>query len=443
MPESHPFDEIPAGVFAARRAEACRRLGRSVLVLPAAPPLYRSRDTEVRYRPDSELYYLTGVTEPGAVAVLLGDEARFILFVRGRDPEAELWAGPRLGPEGAAERYGADETLPLSKLDERLPELLHVGSRIHYRPGRGDHLERLVFGALATARRRGVRQGTGPRGVEDPGEILDDMRVIKDAHEIERIREAVRLTELGHRAGLAAARPGVGEWEVEAAVEHAFRAAGGAGPGFETIVGSGPNACVLHYVDNGRRIEAGDLVLVDAGAEAGLYNGDVTRTIPASGRFTEPQREIYDLVEGARAAAVNATRPGATVADVHDAAVKVLSEGMVRLGLLEAGAGGAVEQGAHQRYFPHRTSHWLGLDVHDPGDYALRGRPRVLEPGMLITVEPGLYIPAGAAGAAARWAGIGVRIEDDVLVTRDGRENLTATLPTAASEVEAMVGGSR
>ncbi len=439
MSEIHSSDEIPADILAARRAEACRRLGRGVMLLPAAPPVYRSRDTEIRYRPDSELYYLTGVTEPGSVAVLLGEEGRFVLFVRDRDPEAELWTGPRLGPGRAAERFGADETLSLSLLDERLPELLHKGARIHYRLGRGDHLERLVLGALATARRRGVRYGDGPRGIEDPGEILDEMRVVKDAHEIERMRTAARVTLEGHRAGLAAVRAGTGEWEVEAAVDAAFRAGGAAGPAFETIVGSGANACVLHYVDNARTIAEGDLVLIDAGAEMGHYNGDVTRTVPAGGRFTEAQREIYDLVESARAAAVEAAGPGVPVASVHEAAVRVLSEGMVRLGLLEGTGGRSAADGAYQRYFPHRTSHWLGLDVHEPGDYARDGESRRLEPGMILTVEPGLYIPADAGGPAARWAGIGVRIEDDILVTEDGRENLTAALPTDADAVEALM----
>ncbi len=440
----HDDEEQPtADIFASRRSDAFGRLGRGVLVLPAASILYRSRDTEVRYRPDSELYYLTGATEPGTVAVLLGEERRFVLFVRDRDPEADLWTGGRLGPDEAAERFEADETHPLSELDAKLPELLQAGDRVHFRIGRGDHLERMVVAALEKARRRGARGGTGPRGILDPGEVLDEMRLVKDVLEIERLRAAARVTVQGQRAGLEVARPGAGEWEVEAAVDGTFRAAGAAGPGFPTIVGSGPNACVLHYVRNERTIEEGDLVLLDAGAELAMYNGDVTRTVPADGRFTGPQRAVYDLVEEARRVALAAVKPGATVAEVHTAAVGVLAEGLVELELLDGPVEDLIEEEGYRKYFPHRTSHWLGLDVHDPGDYACAGKPRELVPGMALTIEPGLYIPPGAGGKAARYAGIGVRIEDDVLVTAGGCENLTDSLPTAAEEIEALAGNGR
>jgi len=434
-----PLDGIPAIRFEERRSSVLRALGRGVMVLPAAPLLYRSRDTEVAYRADSELFWVTGATEPGTVAVLMGgDEPRFLLFVRECDSEAELWSGPRLGPDAAAERFGVSETYPLSELDFRLPGLLRGGDRIHFRLGRHPALDRMVVDALGEARLRGARRGTGPRAVVDPGEILDDLRLMKDAWELERLRAAAALSVEAHRAGIAAIRPGAGEWQVQAAVEAVLRCGSGAGPGYQTIVGSGPNACVLHYVANSRIIQEGDAVLLDAGAEVGLYQGDITRTYPAGTTFSDRQRSLYDVVEAARAAGVAAVGPGATVDDVHRAAVHVIVEGLGELGILDATAGDPVEQEAYRSLFPHQTSHWLGLDVHDVGDYARGGASRPLEPGMVLTVEPGLYVPSGQEGPAAQWAGIGVRIEDDVLVTSEGHEVLTAGLPTRAGDIEAL-----
>jgi len=434
--------DIPASTFSQRRRATYDHLGEGVMVLPAAPVLKRSRDTDHPYRPDSELYYVSGVTEPGSVGVLVGgSEPRFVLFVPPRDPEAELWTGPVLGPEGAAERFGAEETFPISDLHERLPDLLQEGDRVHYRFGRGDDVERMVLEALALARVRGPRRGTGPRGVVDPGEILDELRLVKDVHEIARLRAAAELSVEGQRAAAEALGPGRGEWVVEAAVDGCFRRGGAAGPAYETIVGSGPNACVLHYVANARVMQRGEVVLVDAGAELAHYAGDVTRTWPVDGRFTATQRAVYDVVEGARATAVELVGPGVTTAQVHEAAVRVLTEGLVSLGVLTGDPDALVEEGAYKASYPHQTSHWIGLDVHDPGDYARGGAPRALEAGMVFTVEPGLYFRADAGGPAAPYAGIGVRIEDDVLVTAEGCENLTRALPTAAEEVEALVGG--
>ena len=431
--------ETPAGRLRARRAAVWERLGAGVMVVPAAPVLYASRDTDLPYRPDSELFYLTGVDEPGAVAVLNGGASpSWTLFVPRRDVDAELWGGPRMGPDEAEERFAPDACHPLDELKERLPALLDDGDRVHYRLGGSPDLDLLVREALTRARARGPRKGTGPRGVVDPGEILDELRLRKDAHEVARLREATDLTVQGHRAAAAALAVGVGEWVVQAEVEAVFRRGGG-GPGFGTIVGSGANACVLHYRANGARVEDDALVLVDAGAELGLYNGDVTRTYPASGRFTDPQRRIYDLVDAARGAAVAAVRPGVTVGSIHDVAVRVLVEGLVELGVLEGQTADLVAAEAHKPFYPHQTSHWLGIDVHDPGDYARDGTSRVLEPGMVLTVEPGLYFRPGGPESAAAYAGIGVRVEDDVLVTEGGRENLTGSLPSSADEVAALV----
>jgi Xaa-Pro aminopeptidase len=435
---------IPDDVVRRRRAAVFERLGDGVMVLPAAPIRYRSRDTETPYRPDSELYYISGATEPGTVAVLTGGaEPHYDLFVRERDPGAELWSGPRLGPDGAGELYGADESFPLAELDFRLAQFLKGADRIHFRLGKDDALEAQVRSALEQARARGPRTGTGPRGLLDPGEILDEMRLRKDAWELERLRAAAALSVEGHHAGVVELRPGVGEWAVEAAVNAAFRRGGGAGPGYETIVGSGPNACVLHYVANDRVVEAGDLVLLDAGAERSLYQGDITRTYPADGAFTAEQRAVYEIVDAARAAGVGAVAPGVSVGDVHAAAVRVIVEGLVSLGVLDGEVDDLVEADAHRPWFPHTTSHWIGLDVHDPGDYVRDGASRALEAGMVFTVEPGLYFPPDAVDAAAPFAGIGVRVEDDVAVTASGRENLTAALPTAADDIEALVRSAR
>jgi len=443
MPLSPSPAELPAQVFARRRAEVFQALAGGVMVLPAAPVRFRSRDTEYRYRPDSELYYVCGADEPGTVAVLTGgDEPRFVLFVRDRDPDAELWAGPRMGVAAAMERLGADETYSLSQLESRLPALLQAGDRIHFRSGAKGDVYRLVQGALEHARARGARTGSGPRGVLDPGEILDELRLVKDEHEIECLRHACAVSMAGHRAAMAAVAPGVGEWVLEAEMNAAFRRAGASGPAFDTIAASGPNACVLHYVENSRTVADGDLVILDAGAEVELYNGDITRTVPVSGRFTSEQRVVYEVVEAARSAALAVVRPGVPVSDVHDAAVRVIVDGLLSMGVLAGDAEEARAGGAYRGFFPHQTSHWLGLDVHDPGDYAKAGQPRLLQSGMVLTVEPGIYIPPGT-DAAPGLQGLGVRIEDDVLVTEDGCENLTAQLPTSAEDMERLVGSAR
>lgn len=439
----HSVDsKVPTEVFASRREAAMAELGQSVLLLSSAPVQYASRDTERPHAPDRELYYLTGLTEPESVAVLVGgDDPSVVVFVRDRDPDAELWAGPRREPAEISEALGLEACHSLTELPGLLPELLDRGDRVYMRPGRGDEAERLAFEALARARARGQRQGTGPRGLIDPGEILDDLRLVKDQYELELIRVAAEITVQGHLAGASAIREGVGEWVIEAAVEGSFRAAGATGPGFDTIVGSGENGCILHYVENDTLVPDGSLVLVDAGAEYGLYHGDVTRTYPASGRFTGPQREVYDIVEAALGAGVEASRPGATIASVHEAASRVLTQGLVDLGVLDGSVDDLIELGEHKAFFPHQTSHWLGLDVHDPGDYARSGTHRALEPGMVLTVEPGLYFRTDPSRSDSPFEGIGIRIEDDIVVTAGGCDVLTRGIPTGATEIEGLMAG--
>lgn len=436
---------FPPEVFAQRRERVLGSLGKGVMVLPAAPTLYRSRDVELRYRPDSELFYLSGLTEPEAVAVLSGEgeSERFTLFVSPRDPDAELWSGARIGPERAKEIFGADAAYPIDDLETRLPALLDDPDRVFFRLGHRGPAQALVLAALQRARLKGPRRGTGPRAIVDPGVVLDDLRLVKDEHEVDRIRRAAALSVEAFRAALAAVRPGLGEWELESLIDHAFRAGGGAGPAYPTIVASGANACVLHYVDNDRSIGDGDLVLVDAGAEVGMYAADITRTFPASGSFSGVQRAVYEIVARANRAAVEAVAPGSTIGDVHAAGLYVLVEGLAELNVLEGEVAMLIEEGAHKPYFPHQTSHWLGLDVHDVGDYACDAEPRLLEPGMVLTVEPGLYFRSDlteTSTSGAELSGIGVRVEDDVLVTVDGHEILTGDLPVAAGEIEELIG---
>lgn len=449
-------------LFRLRRERALEALGEGVLVLPSAPRVYRSGDSELPYRPDSELFYLTGWTEPDAVLVLRGhaDEVREVLYVPSRDREAEQWTGIRAGPEAASASLGFPDVRPVSRLADELPGLLSGADRIHVRlseeRGRGDRVGPLVFrtvlAALAAARARGARTGTGPRGVMDPGGVLDELRLRKDPEEIRALRAAAAASVAGFEALFAAlARGEVGsEADGEAELLRAFRRAGASGPSFAPIVAGGTHACILHYSENRARLRKGDLLLVDAGAEVRLYAGDITRTVPVSGTFSGPQRELYQVVEAARAVAVEACRPGRTMQEVHEAASRTLAEGLVALGVLRGDPALLLAEDRLRPFFPHRTSHWLGLDTHDPGDQVVQQQPRPLEAGMVLTVEPGLYLPpAGlfeglelpSPDSAAPFRGLGIRIEDDILVTDEGPENLTAALPTDPDALEARLAG--
>lgn len=437
---NQPFLGFSSESFERRRSLVVERLADGALVLPSAPVLHRSRDTEIRYRPDSELFYLTGAVEPGMVAILRGgSEDPFLLFVPERDPSQEIWSGPRLSPEEARERYGAHEVYPLHSMDQELPRLLRPSRQVFFRLGVNPRVERLVVEALRWARSKGVREGVGPRSVMDPGTILDDLRLIKDPEEVAEIRRAAALTVSAFREALGRLRPEMGEWEVEALLESGFRRRGARGPAFPTIVGSGVNGCTLHYTDNASRIGQEELVLVDGGAETRLYCADVTRTVPAGGVFRPLQLEIYQAVFHAHQAAVSRVRPGATVGEVHRAALEVLCGFLVELGILEGDPEELLAKKAVEAYFPHRTSHWLGLDVHDVGDYASQtDGSRVLMEGMALTVEPGLYFPP-EEGASSPYEGIGVRLEDDLVVTAEGAEVLTAQLPIEPSDVEEWI----
>ncbi len=421
---------------AGRRARALEALGeRGAMLLPAASELRVGRDGELRYRPDPELYYLTGWRDAGAVALLdpTDAEAPFRLFVAARDADVERWNGPRLGPEEAAERFGADATRPLGALDEHLEKVLGRVDILYYRLGSAAPADRAVREGLARNRKARQRGGVGLSAVADPGALLDPLRRVKSTRELALIEAACDVTVDAFEEARAVVRPGAGEWEVEAALEAGFRRRGAEGPAFETIVAGGSNAVVLHYTRNSDRLAPGAFVLVDAGARVDLYAADVTRTWSVGAPLQGPAAELHDVVARAQLAAIDACIVGGSESSVHDAALAVLLEGAAELGLIAASvAADADSDGkAHRDIIPHRTSHWLGLDVHDVGDYATAEGPVPLEPGMVLTVEPGLYVPLDHPEAAAELRGVGVRIEDDVVVAESGPRLLTAKLPCA------------
>lgn len=430
-------------IYAARRQRFIESMGAvgAVAVFPSAPVAIRNNDVEHEYRQESDLFYLTGFDEPESVLLLCPHHAqhRMVLFARTRDPSREVWDGPRAGVEGAVARFGADVAFPIAELNERLLEYLGNTTRLYYRAGRDRSFDDRVFATLNTLRSRQRLGVSTPSEIIDPGSILHEQRLRKDPDEVASMARAVAATRDAHARAMLVARPGCFEYEVEAELLHAFRAHGSERPAYGPIVGSGPNATILHYRKNDRRMEEGELLLIDAGAEHGYYAADVTRTFPVNGAFSKPQRAIYDLVLAAQDAAIAAVRPGATLDTVHDTAVRVLTTGLIELGLVTATLEEALEKGLYKPFYMHRTSHWLGMDVHDVGAYFVDGKARPLEPGFVLTVEPGLYISA-TAEVAPEWRGIGVRIEDDVLVTAAGSDDLTLAIPKHPDELERILG---
>jgi Xaa-Pro aminopeptidase len=417
-------------------------MGGGIAVLPSAPVSVRNRDVEYPYRQDSDFWYLTGFPEPEALAVLIPGrpEGEFVLFCRDRDPEKEVWTGRRAGLDGARDLYGADEAFPIGQADDILPGLLENRGRVCYTLGRYADLDQRLLGWVNQVRAK-VRAG-----IHAPGEFISleplvhELRLFKSPIELKAMRYAARASVAAHRRAMVVCRPGMLESDLEAELLHEFMVHGCRFPAYPPIVGSGANACVLHYIDNSSRVRAGDLVLIDAGAEYDHYAADITRTFPVSGRFTEAQRAVYEVVLAAQLAAIDRVRPGSHWNEPHEAAVRVLTQGMVELGLLEGEVEELIAEDAYRRFYMHRTGHWLGMDVHDVGEYKLASEWRRLEPGMVLTVEPGIYIPPGSEGVAKRWWNIGVRIEDDVAVTRGGHEVLSAGAPKSVSEIESLMG---
>lgn len=424
--------------FATRRLRVLEAID-GVAILAAAPVTIRNNDVEHDYRQDSDLHYLTGFDEPEAVLILttVHDEHRSVLFVRPRDPEREVWDGARAGVDGAKELCGVDATFEIRELGKLLPKYLEGASNLYYELGLSPGLDKRVLGAIGRVRGRGRNRKAWPASIVHPDQLWHEMRLVKDEHELQAMRTAADITAEAHRKAMTVAEPGMHEYEVEAVFREVFRRRGAERAAYGPIVGSGPNATVLHYRANRRKMEDGDLLLIDAGCEYDYYASDVTRTFPVSGSFSEPQRRVYEVVLAAQEAAIEATAPGATIEGIHDVTRRKLVEGMVELGLLEGDVDTLIEEETFKRYYMHRTSHWLGMDVHDVGGYFVDGEPRKLTPGMVLTIEPGIYISAEDDQAPEALRGIGVRIEDDILVTEAGCENLTAAIPKTVDEVEA------
>ncbi|ABA59032.1 aminopeptidase P, Metallo peptidase, MEROPS family M24B [Nitrosococcus oceani ATCC 19707] len=437
---------MEAKEFARRRKHLLQMMGEgSIAILPTASIYPRNRDVMFPFRADSDFYYLTGFPEPEAVAVFAPGRkhGEYLLFCREQDPEKEIWEGRRAGTQGACKNYGADDSFPITDIDDILPGLLEDKARVYYAMGYYPAFDQRMIGWVNHIR-RASRAGKRP-----PGEfialdhLLHEMRLIKSAQEIRTMREAARISAKAHIRAMENCHPGIMEYQIEAEYLHHFFSHGCRAPAYPSIVGSGGNACILHYTDNNARLKKGDLLLVDAGAEYDYYAADITRTFPVSGRFSSAQRAIYELVLEAQLAAIAEVQPGNHWNQPHEAAVRVLTEGLAALGLLKGRVSTLLKKEHYRRFYMHRTGHWLGMDVHDVGDYKVDGEWRAFEPGMTLTVEPGVYIPADSQGVAKKWWNIGVRIEDDVLVTKEGCELLSADVPKTVDEIEALMASSQ
>ncbi len=433
-----------AAEFRRRRKQLLRMMGpNSIAIIPAAAECVRNRDVHYPFRQDSDFFYLTGFPEPEAVAVLIPGRkhGEYVLFCRERDETRELWDGLRAGQSGAVEEYAADDSFPIGDLDDILPGLLENQTRVFYAMGCNSELDKRLADWVNRLR------GSSRAGVSAPVEFLaldhflHDMRLYKSRFEIKHMRTAAKISAQAHRRLMQACRPGMTEYGLEAEFVHECAMRGARFQAYTPIVGGGNNACILHYTENQAQLQAGDMVLIDAGCEYACYASDITRTFPVSGKFSLAQQALYELVLAAQEAAIRKVQPGNHWNEPHQEAVRVITKGLIRLGILKGTAAKLMRQEAYKTYYMHRTGHWLGMDVHDVGDYKVDGEWRLLEPGMVMTVEPGLYIPLRSKGVARRWWGIGIRIEDDVLVTKEGNEVLSADAPKQVAEIEALMAG--
>lgn len=422
-------------------AEFMRRLSpNSVAVIPGARETTRSNDTHYRFRQDSDFFYLTGFEEPDSIAVIApGRDKKYTLFVRPRDPEQEIWVGRRAGVEGAKRDLGADEAFPIDEFDEKLLDLLDGAEVLYYRLGVNEELDKKMIGKIASVRTLNRKPIQVPQTIVDPATIVHEMRVIKSDEEIELMQRAADIAAEAHVEAMKAVRPGMKEYEVEALIERIFRQQGAAGPSYTSIVGAGANATVLHYINNDGELNDGDLLLVDAGAEYKGYASDITRTFPINGKYSEGQREIYDLVLEAQMSCVEMVRPGTTHEQLKQHSIEVLTEGMVKLGLLKGEPKKLIEEKKYEQFYMHGLGHMLGIDVHDVGVYYHNKQSRALEPGVVMTVEPGIYVSPETKDVPEKFLGIGVRIEDDVLCTNNGPRVLTTKVPKHADEIEALM----
>lgn len=430
---------MDANVHAGRRARLAREMGAGIAIIPTAPERTRNRDAHYPYRYDSYFYYLTGFREPEAVLVVVaGNDAKSVLFCREKNEEREIWDGFRYGPDAARTTFRFDEAHAIARLDELLPDLLSNQPIAYCHLGEDAVWDARAMSWINAVRGRARAGITAPTTIRDVHALLDEMRVVKDAAEIDVMRQASRISAAAHRRAMQTAKPGVGEFALEAELMHEFRRNGAQAPAYTPIVASGAHACVLHYVENSDVLRDGDLVLIDAGCELDGYASDITRTFPANGRFSSAQRDIYELVLAAQHAAIEQVKPGTPWIAPHDAAVKVLAQGFIDLGLLQGTLEQVLETESYKKFYMHRTGHWLGLDVHDAGDYKRDGSWRALQPGMVLTVEPGCYVRPGP-DVPERYAGIGVRIEDDALVTASGCEIITTAAPKTVTDIEALM----
>src|SRR6056297_108473 len=413
----------------------------SIAIIPSAREQVRSWDTHYAFRQDSDFFYLSGFAEPDAVLVLIPGRrhGQFVIFCRERDPEMEIWNGYRAGPEGACDSFAADDAFPIGDIDEILPGLIEGRDRVYYSMGRSADFDRQIMGWVNTIRAKEASGAVPPGEFTDLDHLLHELRLYKSAAELRVLRRAGTITGRAHRRAMSACRPGLFEYQLEAELQHEFAVGGARDAAYPSIVGGGQNACILHYIENSAKLRDGDLVLIDAGCELEGYASDVTRTFPVNGKFTAPQRALYDLVLDAQAAAIAEIKPGNDWNHPHAASVRVITEGLVKLGLLKGSVAGLVKRGAYRQFYMHRVGHWLGLDVHDVGDYRLDGAWRLLEAGMVMTVEPGIYVSAHNTRVAKKWRGIGIRIEDDVAVTDTGCEVITADAPKSADDIEALM----
>jgi len=428
-----------------RREKLMAKIGNGTAIFRSAPMAVMHNDVEYTYRQDSDFFYLTGFNEPQAVAVLTPHhpEHRFVLFVQPKNREKEVWTGYLCGVDAAKEIYGADAAYPIAELDEKLPQYLEKADRIYYHLGRDRTFNDTIITHYQGLLRTYPKRGTGPTGIEDTGTILSSMRLVKSQAELQLMRQAADIAVEAHNRAREFTAPGRYEYEIQAEIEHTFKLRGGMGPAYPSIVASGVNACVLHYIENHRQMQDQELLLIDAGCAYGYYNSDITRTFPVGGKFTPEQKTLYEIVLEAQKQAIAQVKPGNTFNAVHDAAVRVITEGLVEIGILKGEIDKLIEEEKYKPYYMHRTSHWLGLDVHDVGVYQHgEDKPQILQAGQVLTVEPGIYIVPDTKLAEdqpetdPRWVGIGIRIEDDVLVTPTGHEVLTAGVPKEVAEVE-------
>jgi Xaa-Pro aminopeptidase len=428
--------------FARRRQQLMQMVGDGgVAILPSAPVRMRSRDVEYRYRQDSDFFYLTGFAEPDAVTVLVPgrDKGEFLLFCRERNPEKELWDGSRAGPDGVVELLGADDAFPVDDIDDILPGIIESCSRVYYTMGMYADFDTRIAEWINSLRSRESRGVHTPQEFVALDHLLHDMRLYKSRAEISAMRKSAKIAVAAHERAMRTVRPGIFEYEVEAEFRHEFRR-NDAWVSYSPIVGSGANSCTLHYVDNNGQLEEGDLLLIDAGCELDYYASDITRTMPVNGKFSPEQRAVYEIVLEAQFAAIEKTRKGNHWNEPHDAAVEVITRGLKGLGLLDGSLSRLIKDAAYSQFFMHRTGHWLGMDVHDVGDYKVGDQWRLLEAGMVTTVEPGIYIPASSS-VPSRLHNIGIRIEDDVLVTSNGADVLSKGLAKEPDAIEALMGG--